>query len=133
VLDLTTCPMLGWSLDSAFEGSHWERTRWKNLERILCIFYFLFLYVIWKFTMPRFNISSSFLRKKYLIVYRSITAQLEPGPTRATDPSRLVSPWHHRPLAAARVAHQRLPAAVEVESVAPNEDFRESNRRWWRW
>ncbi|KAG2652389.1 hypothetical protein PVAP13_1NG352600 [Panicum virgatum] len=32
-------------LASTFDGSHWGRKRWKNLDRILCILYFRFFHV----------------------------------------------------------------------------------------
>jgi hypothetical protein len=63
-LDLAACLMFGgWSLDlawglhfgSSVRGCHQGR-RWKNLDRILCIFYFTFSYVIWECTMSSFNI-----------------------------------------------------------------------------
>ena len=36
----------GCILALAFEGSHWGRRRWKNLNSILCLFYFKFLCLI---------------------------------------------------------------------------------------
>jgi hypothetical protein len=74
VLDLVACPVFwdchwtrhkGYTKAMAFEASHWGRRRWKNLDSILCIFYFRFFScVIWGSTMLSFNIISLPLEKK---------------------------------------------------------------------
>jgi hypothetical protein len=60
-------------LAPSFERSHWKRKRWKNLNRILCIFYFrLFSCVIWGFTVWSFNIIIFPSQKKICFLKRNI-------------------------------------------------------------
>jgi hypothetical protein len=74
-LDLAACPIIlelvvGFDISfallaPAFKGNHWGKRRWKNLDSILCIFYFKFFScVIWGCTMLSFNIIP-FPSKKY--------------------------------------------------------------------
>ena len=58
------------TLASTFDGSHWGRRRCKNLDRILCILYFIFFScVIWGCTLSKFNINLPFAKKEEIVFF----------------------------------------------------------------